>query len=154
MHMSLDNSHHPCSGWMLCISLMETFIFFFLQHQHQEHHMHYLRTTGQRQDSGISCSFNCVRYSLKMVPIRRLSSSVVKELFARFAISHLRNSCCWHLRHRVCHPTFLANFNHEQESCDSGSQQASRSYILPVYFGFRICLSNIWNTIARQHCAN
>ena len=56
-----------------------TFIFFFFRHQHQEQHMHYLRTTGQRQDSGISSTFRCLAYSSKMITMSRFSSSAVKE---------------------------------------------------------------------------
>ena len=65
-----------------------------------------------------------------MEPRRCRRNSVVKEWepFAKFVISHLRNSCFWHEKDNVGHRTLLANFDHEQVRCVSGSQQTSASW--------------------------
>ena len=54
-------------------------------------------------------------------------------------ISHLRNSCFWHEKDNVGHRTLLANFDHEQACCVSGSQQTSASW---SFFS-----NSFWNSV-------
>ena len=67
-----------------------------------------------------------------MEPRRCRRNSVVKEWepFAKFVISHLRNSCFWHEKDNVGHRTLLANFDHEQVGCVSGER---RSWLTEVF---------------------